>query len=269
MFVYLPSLHPELAPPAARGAVRFFDPGLGSGQDPALFRPTDLPLDPAALAAFSTEYERLGREVRDPGELAGLRQAGTRGFFTETSFSVRDEMADRLDPSRVLARARRAAQATLCLAWRLEENRLDLARLEAAVSDKLSAFDRGLGFGEDDEEFSRLALTRAGVAGTVREAATDGLSAHEDLVAPWTTILAAMTVLLPPDCGFFTDHQGILETWEQIGVPFAAMTPGSVPGLPPEAGKMATVPVFRLLDRRRLPPEAPWLGIERTVAAPA
>lgn len=263
--VHFPSLHPTLAPIPVPSGVRFLDPGLGAVDDPALWRPTELPLGSAELAGFLREFERLRQEVKNPKDLAVLADTSNGHFFTATSFAVREELENRLHPERVAKRRLVSAQLALCLAWMVEESLLDLAAsadLEARFREAL-AESLGLDVQADDEDAAALA------AAMPVESLLSGPALAEEFGVPWTRLLSPVWAVLPEGTGLFTADPAIVSGWIDAGLPLAEPLDGelAILGEPVPEGTLATIREkgWRLLGKTRPHPEAPWLDTSRTV----
>ncbi len=262
--LFFPSLHPALAGTLPPG-VRLLDPGLGASEaDGTRLRPEALPLTPEELAGYVREFDRLRREVKNPKDLALL--AGTAGghFFTDTSFAVREELADSLHPERVAARRAREAQLALCLTYMIEDSLLELAgageldaRFHRAMAESL-----GLAAEDADEE---LALALAGTASL-----PSATSLAEEFRPSWRRTVSPFWAIAPEGAGLFVRDPDMVATVLDADLPFAAATGDQLAALFPEGAPgahllVATLPGWRLLGKTRPDPEAPWLDRPRTI----
>jgi hypothetical protein len=262
--IHFPALHPSLAVAAVPEAVRFLDPGLGATDDPRLWRPASLPLGTEELAGFLREFARLRQEVRDPKDLRLLAGASGGHFFTDTTFAIREELADQAQPERVAARRLRAAQLSLCLAWMVEESLLDLAGAGEAETRFRAAMAESLGLDETEDEAADLALAMSGAG---LPGAT-GLA--EEFCVPWSRLLSPFWAVLPESAGLFASDPALVATWLDAGLALAAPAPDAFPGLSDAPSLAGTVLAgretgWRLLGKTRPDPEAPWLGTPRTI----
>ncbi|WP_428558749.1 MAG: hypothetical protein ACP59X_12535 [Solidesulfovibrio sp. DCME] len=262
-----PHLHPGLAGELPAG-VRLLDPGLGSADDPAWLRPGDLPIGPEELAGYVREFDRLRREVKNPKDLALLAGTTDGHFFAETSFAVRQEMEDALDPGRVALRRARAAQLALCLTAMVEESLLELATAGELDVRFRRAMAESLGL-EADDETEELALALAATA-TLPPAA----ALAEEFRPPWRQTLPAFWAVAPAGAGLYIADADIVETLTDAGIAFAPLSPEDAaaffPDGPPAGALLAaTLPGWRLAGRTRPDPGAPWLDAPRPVVVVA
>lgn len=266
--LHFPALHPALVQAPVPANVRFLDPGLADPDDPLLWRPDGLPLDATALAGFVREFTRLRSEVKNPKDLALLADAGSGHFFAATSFAVREEMEDTLQPERVVKRRLTAAQLTLCLAFLVEANLLELAdtadlegRFRSALADSLGLS----GDGEQDGEDAR-ALEALVSGGSVLAAP----ALNEEFGVPWRQILSPFWAIAPETAGLFATDPEMISTWLDAGIALAMPSSEEMTDLFGEATPAGTVLTvrengWRLLGKTRPNPEAPWLDLPRTV----
>jgi hypothetical protein len=263
--VHFPSLHPSLAPIPVPSGVRFLDPGLGADDDPALWRPAELPLGSAELAGFLREFERLRQEVKNPKDLAILADTSNGHFFTATSFAVREELENRLHPERVAKRRLVSAQLTLCLAWMVEESLLDLAASADLETRFREALAESLGLDAQVDDEDAAVLTAALPVGSL----LSGPALADEFGVPWSRLLSPVWAVLPEGTGLFTADAAIVSGWIDAGLTLDEPTAGELAALGesvPE-GTLAAVREkgWRLLGKTRPHPEAPWLDTPRTV----
>ncbi len=266
--VYFPSLHPGLAEPDIRGAVRFLDPGLGQADDPAMLRPASLPLDRDGLAGFLREFDRLRREVKNPKDLSLLAGAGEGHFFSGTTFAVREELEDRLHPERVAVRRQSAAQLALCLAWMVEESLMELAASQGLEARFRQAMAESLGLDDADQDAEEAAELAEALSGGSAVLAPSSLA--EEFGAPWRQLLPPFWAVAPEDVGLFTADPDIAAAWIEADIAFAAPSAAQLaelfPAGPPAGAMLAARETgWRLLGKSRPSREAPWLDLARLV----
>ncbi|MHC1710700.1 MAG: hypothetical protein AB9872_00895 [Solidesulfovibrio sp.] len=264
--LFFPSLHPVLAGEVPAG-VRFLDPGLADGGDPAYLRPGDLALNDDTLAGFLREFNRLRQEVKNPKDLAMLAGSSGGHFFSDTSFAVREELEDQLHPERVTARRGKAAQLALCLSYMMEESLLELAAEAGGLDDR---FHRGLteslGLDRDhdaDEEADQLVAALAGAGEPLPAAAF-----AEEFRPSWQQTLSPFWAVAPSEAGFFVSDPELAATWIDAAIPLAAPSPEETAawfpaGLPSGTLLAGRVTGWQLLGKSRPNPEAPWLNLTR------
>lgn len=259
-----PHLHPALAGDTPAG-VLLLDPGLGAPDDPARLRPDDLPIGPEELTGYLREFDRLRKEVKNPKDLALLAGTADGHFFAQTSFAVREELADSLHPERVATRRARAAQLFLCLTAMVEEELLELAGARELDVHFHQALAESLGLeNEDDAEELTLALNQAATALPAAGALA------EEFRPPWRRTLPAFWAIAPAEAALFIPDADIVEALTESGVAFAPLVDEALAAYFPDASPegalaVATVPGWRLLGKTRPDPEAPWLDAPRAV----
>lgn len=259
-----PGPHPGSAGTLPAG-VRLLDPGL-AGEDAPWLRPDNLPLGREELDNCLRECDRLRQEIKNPKDLALLAGYGAGHFFADTSFAAREELEDHAHPERVTARRLRAAQLTLCLAFRIEESLLDLADVAACDTRFTKAMAESLGLGdEDDEEELAAALAATG------NLAPQALA--EEFRPTWKQVLSAFWAIAPEGMGLFIADAAIADSLLDAGLPFVpptdAQLAGWFPDGAPETSLLATsLPGWRLRGNTRPDPEAPWLDVPRDIVIP-
>lgn len=268
-FVHFPVLHPSLAAASVPEAVRFLDPGLAAPGTPRLWRPADLPLGEETLAGFLREFARLRQEVKNPQDIRLLAEASDGHFFADTSFAVREELADQLEPARVTERRRRAAQLTLCLAWLVEDSLLDLADSGGLETRFQAAMAASLGLDETDAAEDEAAALAEAIAGPGLPRLT-GLV--EEFGVSWRRLLSPFWALLPETVSLFVPDPAVGAVWLDAGLAVAPW-PGSEPSDAADRAAVGTTGPWlavretgwRLLGKTRPVPEAPWLDTPRRV----
>ncbi|EFL53209.1 conserved hypothetical protein [Solidesulfovibrio fructosivorans JJ]] len=262
--LFFPGLHPGLAGDLPAG-VRLLDPGLGEA-DEARLRPDALPLRAEELHGCLRECDRLRRETKDPKDLALLAGYGAGHFFADTSFAAREEIEDHLHPERVAARRLRAAQLSLCLAYRIEESLLELVDAGECDARFAVAMAESLGLTEDDADEELIAALAA-----THVPAQAALA--EEFRPPWRQLLPPFWAIAPEGAGLFIADPEIADSLLDAGLPFAPLGADALATLFPEGAPetpllAATLPGWRLRGNTRPDPEAPWLDAPRTIVIP-
>ena len=265
--LFFPSLHPVLAEGTPHG-VRFLDPGLADPEGSAWLLPEGLPLDQTHLAGFVHEFDKLRREVKNPKDLAMLAAMPGGHFFSDTSFSVREELADQMNPERVAVRRATSAQLFLCLAYMLEESLLDLAGAGALDRKVRQGLAESLGFeGDFDDDDDAAGALAAALAGTGMPSAA---SFADEFRPSWRQVLSPFWAIAPGEAGLFVADPDIIATWAEAGLSLADPTEAELSswfpdGPPSENLRVGRETGWRLLGKSRPNPEAPWLDQPRTL----
>jgi hypothetical protein len=266
---YVPLLLRANAPGWIPGGLSFFRSGLeNEGADPAILEPeaafaASLPLSPGEARAALAEMLALGWDRA----LAGaLRQQAAREHLERSCHGeqAREELAvlevfsrtgKIIPPARSAPDIRPAlveCQKILILARELERDRAEIARLAGRSFREEQALRAILGEGE--EEASSV---------------PDRLSPYGD-PPPWRAILEAALPFLPEGSLLFTADAHMARDLRDAGLlrPLSQDLAARCADWPEEllSGLLvAEVPAWRLLGRRSLPPDRPWLA--RTLEA--
>ena len=298
--VYIPRLHPEFVPGVLRARVFFVPPGLaapsgdrpdkqscsGPRDDPQETIRRALPFSPGESRAVLEEMLRLGREhasdgilgqlaalqLQDSdsggdraGELAALDAFASTGEFPDSPGGKpatvrRGEGAS--PERRALRQVMADSQKLLLLAYALEEDVLDSARLEGHFARAEESLHASLG--EDD-------------AGELREliqeeapCQDEGLGSPPDVPVSWQVMAEAMFPFLPDDVLLLTADQGMARDLHDAGLlrPLSDDKAKALSAWPHDLSRNLSwtrLPAWRLAGRRSCPPGRPWLDREYDV----
>jgi len=286
---YVPSLHRSSVPRELPPEVVFFPSGLGksAGTGAALeahnAAARALPLDPAQARAVLEELQRMGEELSPNGL---LRQRAFDRTMPGKGALRRDEAtalnafdADEPEQKAVngpdrggmhgQAGVREAlvdCQKILLLADTQEERAAELVALEKRFQEAEAAL--GVALSEEDP---------AGAAGGEEGEGVSGAGRPDDtLSVPWRVLVDAVLPFLPERAVLFTADEVMAADLQESGMlrPFPADRVDDVcAAWPPELASgllFVCLPAWRLVGRRSLPENRPWLDreVEVVVAGP-
>lgn len=255
--VFFPEFHQESAGPLPAG-VRLVDPGLSDAPLPGRYRPATLPLAPAETRVRLRDLAGFGDQFRAPRDLAFYGAGGHDDRYAGTTFAIRDELETiQAEATQEPAQADLVrAQLTLALAWTVEEQELELARLDGAAASGFARLSLTLA---QDQPTSDDSQATGPVLGPIGEPAGRALSPR-----PWKPVLEALLTLLPAEAAVVTACAETREEMEEFGLAFAPADPAllAARGLEGEA-RLVEAPGWRLLCLRRPRPGAPWLDRPR------
>jgi hypothetical protein len=270
--IAFPFLHPELTGPLGLPGVAFLDPGLAAAIKPGAYRPDNLPLSPAEAAAAVGQWISFGDIFKDPRSLAGFASAGLTGFAPDSSMALRKEITDRADPAKAAAAKEKEnglrAQTLLGLAYRIEENALELTGIDAKIGLSFDRLQKELGLAglNDGVDYENRGC------GDDEEFDLPGAPSVSDApqLPPWRLVLEAMLFFLPPGCALVTADADVAASWDEFGANLAEPGPETLKALFPAGAaatglKVGAAPGFALISRKTPAPDKPWLDAARTV----
>ncbi|MDR2076798.1 MAG: hypothetical protein LBP61_07725 [Desulfovibrio sp.] len=269
---YVPLFRRANAPGDIPDGLAFFRAGLeagepvGAGEEDFSARALEaafaarLPLSPDKARAALAEMLALGRDLSGAGVLLqqaareqrvpALRADQGQEEFAALEFFARNgnpppRLAEVPDSRRILV----ACQKILLLARALEEDRLEIADLVGRLSREEQSLRAFFGEGEGEPFVPDVLFPDA---------------------PPWRVILDAALPFLPEEALLFTADPFMSRDLRAAGLlrPLPEDLAVRCPGWPEAtlAGLLlAEVPAWRLLGRRFLPPDRPWLARVLTV----
>ncbi len=248
LFVYVPTLHRSLAPAGLPESVAFLHPGL-PGLDfwPRDFHPANYPLSPQAARACLDDLLTLGENMAQAGHEGLTPESGPRRADAMSPLE-REALARFAGPdaptegSGERDAALRAAQATLLLAWDLEEKLLEIRGLEEKVAQSWAELNTQL-HGEEAAAIQTLGATQA---------------------PPWQAVLAAMAAFLPEGSVLVSAHEDLRRQLQEDGLlrPLPQELAASLSDWDKEliaAVLWAREPLWRVLGAAKAPQDRPWL----------
>ena len=216
-----------MLPPGTPEGVFLLDPGVGTRDEVPKWTPENLPMDRRQTKRYLSDCLRFGEQFASPRELSFFAAGSLDDFYSGSVHSIRSELRNMEDTGTEGMegqKRRQQAQMMLVLAWSLEEKLLELAELDAKVSEAWIRFDSELGMEDDDRHVRRLA----------RNSGRGHLLAPE---IPWQEFVLAYLELVPPGTCLFLSDSKVREAWEESGVDFTALSSRQVTSLPPSWGE--------------------------------
>ncbi len=264
--IVLPWLNQASLPVPAPAGALFFDPGAEENKPDArgrTWRPTFLPLPPKQARRILAAITQFGEQFRDPQELASFAAGAGETGYCNAGAALRSELAAlaRLgagEPEPVEAAPMMPyllqAQQLLLLASSMEGRLGEIVELQASVERSTERFNASLGLTDEAEDIAPQPVDA--VVGGGAEA-----------LMPWPLILESMMVLLPDGACFFVADPSLRSEWEENGIQASPITEEELRVLDPNAGDgtaaenycVYVAPAWRLLGKRTLPADKPWL----------
>ncbi len=262
--LYFPNMHPELAPWEIPAGVSFLDPGLllaDSGQQFHYLRPGNLPLDQKQARGYLQQVQNLSAQLKSPKELEALNNLEFPHTFSQTSLALADELRANLQQKGAAPKAKQnvaapelQAQMTLLLAWELEEQYLEMSRLERGLHNKWHSMQNALGLEGEKPDF----FPSSEFSADTRQQAETG---------PWTRLLVCLlSFLQSEDDWLYVDQEHIWQDWLEQGLKCSDLQDDLLQELQVPSGSLDVSGLQRLRARgwelalySRPVPEKPWL----------
>lgn len=249
-----PWLHRELVRSDLLSGVRILDFGLSpEGTGLGGIGSSELPLTGKDLQSFLAQTRLWTEQFITPHELKTFAQ-DQEDFFSNTSMAIRAEFMARSkdDAPLDLAGAQAAAQRILALSWALEEQHLELSRLEDTVDSKLLNLQKIIGI-----ELSSSEGCQEGKKLQYKE-----LIGELSIRLPLRRLMTAFLLLMPLDCFVYFELDLLKEELKEAGLCFSA--PGSfrTQELQLPANLSQT-----LVSRASITDFLPWLGQDEFATA--
>ncbi|WP_045218863.1 hypothetical protein [Desulfonatronum thioautotrophicum] len=260
LMLVVPWLHLEMEPVALPAEALFFDPGLHplAGPDngmvndsrrvPGRWRPVAVPLSEGMATAFLREATVFAREHGAGRAMLSANALTGNDFYAGSALSIQSELTGGT-PSRDNPAVR--YQQLLLLAWQMEEQDLELRKLQHLIDTGWQKLDSALGV-EDSEGINGFSEDRSPV-----------ISANRETVVPWRLVLEAMLFFAPQGTLLVTSHREIIESLEDVpDDPMESFTGDFAQALShirAKAVRMVRAPGWKLIGATRCPAGKPWL----------
>lgn len=263
--IYVPSLHPALAPAGLPEDLLFVCPGLGSCPENA-FVPANLPFCSREALAVLSELLALGTEFSQNGDLKLMAGQGWLEREEKRKLDLRAENAALKDfaegnrwtrtPAGLSdvsqAEQFKNAQKALLLAWEHEEGVLAMRELELQINAGEERLKASLGDGSGQNALEAPGLAQPEYS--------------------WRIILDAFGAFLPEGAALFTAYPPMIDDLRGLGIlePLPGNLAGNIPAWPAELTASllaAELPLWRILGYAALPGDRPWLEAVCTLLA--
>lgn len=276
--IYVPTLHPSLAPKILPDEIVFVNPGLDSTDAPGSFTPSGLPFAGRAATLVLQELLAIGTSFGKGGDLKLIAGQGWLEREDERKRRLREEKAalesfvandgehgnqwTRAASASELTETSQAeqfrnAQKALLLAWEHEECIIAMHELEQKITcnEKLLS--------------DTLSDTSEEPAGFIASSLPPARPEYS-----WRIILDALSAFLPDKAILFTAYSPMIEDLQAQGIlePLPGDMVDALDGWPEQLKSSlltAQLPLWRVLGYANLPQDRPWLGaIYNILAAP-
>ncbi len=181
-----------------------------------------LPLSKEAAALWLQEAAAYTDLFSRPGELAAAFLQAKDGFYANTSQAIAHELRSFGGEKRHAQDFAKKvyAQQVLLLALKREEMLAEVSGLDAYVEKAFWDLRQNLGL---EADATQGYATNPAQMETMPKLAVEPYSHKQQ----WLPVFQAILTLVPPDVILYTDHKGMIASWQEAGLCFEE--PGSLP----------------------------------------